>query len=158
MASGEVQLGIVGLGLAARLMLPSLTAFDGIEVVAAADPRPDARRTFSAEVGGEAFSSMTEMLLSRSLDAVYIASPTQLHAQQVIEAANEVGRRAAGGDELRSRHGAGTVEHQRQVEGLARAALRRLPLELQQRADDVAGLRDGKLVVEQDLRLHGDTP
>jgi len=82
-----LRFGIVGLGFAAKQMLPSLAAFPQARITAAADPRPEARAAFTTEFGGTAHEDAEAVCRSRDVDAVYIASPHQFHREQVIAAA-----------------------------------------------------------------------
>jgi phthalate 4,5-cis-dihydrodiol dehydrogenase len=86
-ASRKLRLGIVGLGRAFMLMQPGFAASPQIELVAAADPRPEARARFAVEFGGAAYATVEELLRDPRVDAVYIASPHQFHAVQAIAAA-----------------------------------------------------------------------
>lgn len=87
MTKTTVKIGIVGLGRGFSVMLPSLALHPRIDVVAAADPRGEARALFEADFGGVAYDSMDEMCASSDFDAVYIATPHQLHARHTITAA-----------------------------------------------------------------------
>ena len=82
-----LRMGVVGLGRAATAMLPSLVSHPGIDVVAAADPNPAAREQFARAFGGSAHASLSAMLDDAALDAVYIATPHQFHAQHALAAA-----------------------------------------------------------------------
>lgn len=86
-----VRLGVIGLGIATRLMLPVMSGFPGLQVAAAADLRADARQRFSQQLGAPAYSSVQELLASADIDAVYIATPSYLHADH-IEMAAQAGR------------------------------------------------------------------
>src|SRR6478752_5509432 len=55
MTARRLRLGIAGLGRGFMLMLPTLRADPRLAVVAAADPRPEARRQFEADFGGRAY-------------------------------------------------------------------------------------------------------
>ena len=83
----KVRLGAAGLGRAFMLMLPTLVAHPRIELVAASDPREEARKAFEREFGGRAYESFEAMCDDRGIDAVYIATPHEMHAQHVIAAA-----------------------------------------------------------------------
>jgi len=88
MAEGKkLRLGIVGLGRAFTLMRPAFLASPEVALVAAAEPRPEARARFAAEFGGAAYDDVDALLRDPSVDAVYIASPHQFHAAQAIAAA-----------------------------------------------------------------------
>jgi phthalate 4,5-cis-dihydrodiol dehydrogenase len=86
---GELRLrvGIAGLGRAFAIMLPTLRAHPRVSVVAAADPREAARRQFAADFGGAAYARVEELCADARVDAIYVASPHQLHAEHVIAAA-----------------------------------------------------------------------
>ena len=82
-----LALGIVGLGRAASSMLPSLRAHPEVRIVAAADPNPAARDRFVADFGGVAFANADELCARGGVQAVYIATPHQCHADDVRIAA-----------------------------------------------------------------------
>jgi phthalate 4,5-cis-dihydrodiol dehydrogenase len=81
-------LGIAGLGVASTQILPPISALPFIKVAAAADTRADALAKFRETYKGETFTSVDEMCASSNVDAVYVATPNQLHAQHAITAAN----------------------------------------------------------------------
>jgi phthalate 4,5-cis-dihydrodiol dehydrogenase len=80
-------MGMAGLGVASTQILPPLLSLPCIKITAAADTRADALEKFRAAYGGEAFNSVEAMCDSPNVDAVYIATPNQLHARHVIAAA-----------------------------------------------------------------------
>ena len=82
---------MAGLGVASTQILPPLSSLPYIKITAAADTRTDALEKFRAAYGGEAFDSVEAMCGSANVDAVYIATPNQLHARHVI-AATERGK------------------------------------------------------------------
>ncbi len=83
----ELRLGIIGLGRAAGLMIPALTGHPHVRLTAAADPNPDARARFDAEFGGRSYAGAEALCASGHVDAVYIATPHQRHAADVLIAA-----------------------------------------------------------------------
>jgi len=87
MSERKLRAGVVGLGRAFTLMRPAFIASPLIELVAATDPRPEARQRFVEEFRGTGYASLAEMLREPAVEAVYIASPHQYHAAQAIEAA-----------------------------------------------------------------------
>lgn len=87
MSERKLRLGVVGLGRAFALMRPAFMASPLVELVAAADPRPEARQLFADEFRGAGYAALAEMLRDRAIEAVYIASPHQYHAAHAIEAA-----------------------------------------------------------------------
>jgi phthalate 4,5-cis-dihydrodiol dehydrogenase len=87
MTERRLRLGVAGLGRAFTLMLPTLTADPRIELVAAADPRPEARARFAAEFGGRVCASVEALCADAEVEVVYVATPHQLHADHVEAAA-----------------------------------------------------------------------
>lgn len=80
----ELRFGFAGLGEAATLVLPEITQLPCIRVTAAADVRPVALERFEAEYKGRTFRRVEELFASPDIDAVYIATPHELHAQHTL--------------------------------------------------------------------------
>jgi predicted dehydrogenase len=78
---------MAGLGVASTQILPPISTLPYIKITAAADTRTDALQKFRETYKGEAFTSVAAMCESPNVDAVYIATPNQLHAEHVIVAA-----------------------------------------------------------------------
>jgi phthalate 4,5-cis-dihydrodiol dehydrogenase len=89
--SGRLRLGIAGLGRAFTLMLPTFARHTAIELVAAADPRPEARNAFAAEFSARTYATVEEMVADPKVEAIYVATPHQFHVAHV-EAAAAAGR------------------------------------------------------------------
>jgi phthalate 4,5-cis-dihydrodiol dehydrogenase len=85
--SRRLRLGVAGLGRAFALMLPTLQHDPRISLVAAADPRPEARRRFASDFAGTAYDSVAALCADPAVDVVYIATPHQHHAEHVRLAA-----------------------------------------------------------------------
>lgn len=81
-----LRIGIVGLGRAATSMLPSLANHPDVRLTAAADLRSEAREKFRTEFKAATFESVEELCSSPQVDAVYIATPHEFHAEHVITA------------------------------------------------------------------------
>ena len=79
MTSEPVRLGVVGLGRAFMLMLPTFRNDDRVRLVAAAAPRAESRDAFVAEFGGRGYATIEELAADPEVDAVYIATPHQMH-------------------------------------------------------------------------------
>jgi phthalate 4,5-cis-dihydrodiol dehydrogenase len=88
MPAHTLRLGAIGLGRAAATMLPSLIAHPHVRLTAAADPNPAARARFETDFGGRTYATSAELCATPDVDAVYIASPHQYHAADVLAAAN----------------------------------------------------------------------
>lgn len=87
MTSEPVRLGVVGLGRAFVLMLPAFRSDPRIRMVAAAAPRADSRAAFEAEFGGNTYDSIEALCADPDVEAIYIATPHELHAEHVVAAA-----------------------------------------------------------------------
>lgn len=87
MTGRKLRIGVAGLGRAFVLMQPALAHHPKVQLVAAADPRDDARARFSAEFQGRSFESVEALCADGDVDAVYVATPHQFHAQNAITAA-----------------------------------------------------------------------
>jgi phthalate 4,5-cis-dihydrodiol dehydrogenase len=85
--SRRLRLGVAGLGRAFTLMLPSFRADPRIELAGAADPLEPARAHFAAEFGVPVHASVEALCEQPGLDAIYIATPHQLHVHHVALAA-----------------------------------------------------------------------
>ncbi len=79
----KLKLGAAGLGRAFSLMAETFARDPRIELVAGADPRPEARRQFELDFHGKTFSSTEQMCALREVEAVYVATPHQFHLQDV---------------------------------------------------------------------------
>jgi phthalate 4,5-cis-dihydrodiol dehydrogenase len=83
----RLRVGVAGLGRAFVLMLPALSLHPKIELVAAADPREEARARFAAEFQARTYPSVEALCADCDVEAVYVATPHQFHARHAIEAA-----------------------------------------------------------------------
>ena len=81
-----LKLGVIGLGRAFTLMLPTFVSDRRVTLCAAADPRPEARALFTSEFG-PAYETVEQLCADPEVEAIYISSPHQMHAQHVQAAA-----------------------------------------------------------------------
>lgn len=81
----KFKIGLIGYGLAARMLLPAIRAHGGFVLSAIADPGFDPV-ALAAETGVPCFADASDMLAAAPLDAVYVASPTQMHCAHVLAA------------------------------------------------------------------------
>ena len=79
-----LKLGFAGLGEAATRVLPEISALPYIKITAAADLRANALETFRQNYQGESYDSIEELCQSSNVDAVYVATPHELHAQHAL--------------------------------------------------------------------------
>ncbi len=87
MISDPVRLGVVGLGRAFALTAPALLADERVTPVAACAPRTESRLAFEQRFGGHTYADLDGLLAHPGLEAVYIATPHELHASQTKAAA-----------------------------------------------------------------------
>jgi phthalate 4,5-cis-dihydrodiol dehydrogenase len=85
--SEPLKLGIIGLGRAFTLMLPTFASHPRIAMVAASDPRADACLRFTEEFGATAYADAETLCADPKVQAVYVASPHQFHVDHVKLAA-----------------------------------------------------------------------
>jgi phthalate 4,5-cis-dihydrodiol dehydrogenase len=87
MSEETLRLGVAGLGRAFALMLPTLIAHPRIVLAAAADPRGDARAKFAADFSAPVYANVSALCADARVDAIYVATPHQFHAEHVVAAA-----------------------------------------------------------------------
>ena len=73
-------IGVAGLGRAFSFMAPTFAADKRVSLVAAADPRAEARRQFESEFAGRAYATVEELCADPRVEVAYIATPHQFHA------------------------------------------------------------------------------
>jgi phthalate 4,5-cis-dihydrodiol dehydrogenase len=86
--TARIRIGVIGLGRAFSLMLPTFLADARIELVAASDPRQAARDQFTSDFGGPAYVEAADLVRDAAVQVVYVASPHQWHAQHTALAAD----------------------------------------------------------------------
>jgi phthalate 4,5-cis-dihydrodiol dehydrogenase len=74
------------MGTAARSIVPAVEKAAGIRLAAICDPLAEARDPVAQRYGVRSIASIEALLALDDVDAVYIATPTTLHAQHVIAA------------------------------------------------------------------------
>ena len=84
---GPLKLGVIGLGRAFTLMLPTFVLDPRVELVAATDPLPQARAQFAKDFDAPTYQSVEGLCADPSVQVVYVASPHQFHADHVCIAA-----------------------------------------------------------------------
>lgn len=82
-----IRIGVLGLGRAFTLMLQTWRDDPRVQLVAAFDPRPQARAAFAKHFGGTAHDSAQAVCANPAVQWVYVATPHQLHAEHVYLAA-----------------------------------------------------------------------
>jgi phthalate 4,5-cis-dihydrodiol dehydrogenase len=82
-----IRLGIVGLGIAGAVMVHAAARYPGFRIVAAAEPQPAPREAFARDFDATAHDDVRRLCDDPAVDAVYIATPHQFHAEHASLAA-----------------------------------------------------------------------
>lgn len=83
-----LRLGIAGLGNAGHAVLRDLDKISGVVLTAVADVRKEVLESFREKSKeAQTFDSVEAMCKSREMDAVWIATPNEFHAQHAVVAA-----------------------------------------------------------------------
>ena len=82
-ATPLIRLGAVGLGRAFTVMVPTFALDPRVQLVAGADPLPEARARFEQDFDGRVYTSLEDLLAGVQVDAVYLATPVEAHLQQI---------------------------------------------------------------------------
>jgi phthalate 4,5-cis-dihydrodiol dehydrogenase len=83
-----LRVGIAGLGVGSAMVIPSVARMPITELVAAADPRPEALAQFVERHGGRAYDSVAALCADPDVDVVWVATPNQFHCEHVVLAAS----------------------------------------------------------------------
>ena len=89
MSSSKVRWGLIGCGdISRKRVAPALRDSPSCELVAVNRARAELAESFAREFGARRwYSDWRELLLDQEIDAVYVATPVHLHAEQTIAAA-----------------------------------------------------------------------
>jgi len=77
----KLRIGVAGLGRAFAVTAPAFRD-PRVQLVAGADPRPEARRRFQQEYKARVFPNVEALCADPGVEVVYIATPHQFHASQ----------------------------------------------------------------------------
>ncbi len=83
----QFKIGISGAGIIGEIHARALASLDNATLVAVAEPREDAGKKFVETFGGTHYASYPEMLADADIDVVIVATPSGLHPDQVVLAA-----------------------------------------------------------------------
>ena len=86
-AANPIRLGVLGLGRAFTLMLPTFLGDERVKLVAGYDPHAGARAAFETTFGGVAPDNEAAVCAHPDVEWIYVATPHQLHARHVQLAA-----------------------------------------------------------------------
>lgn len=84
----KLRFAIAGLGSAGCMMIPAAMKHPHVELTAAADLDEECLGKFHDDFQAEVHAGMQSLCRSPNVDAVYIATPTQLHTEHALMALN----------------------------------------------------------------------
>ena len=87
MAERSLRMGVLGLSRGFVLMRPVFLSDPRVRLVAAADPRPEARAAFEAEFAAPSYAHAEALCRDPEVEVVYVATPHGLHAEHAVLAA-----------------------------------------------------------------------
>ena len=82
-----LRLGLAGMGVGASQLLPAMTTGPHVRLTAVGDLRQDALDRAAADYGVETHRSLEDLCRSPNIDVVWVATPSYLHAEHAILAA-----------------------------------------------------------------------
>ncbi len=82
-----LKVGVAGLGFGCTEFMPTLERLPQFELVAAADIRQRPLDVFESRYGGRGYRSVEELCADPDVDAVWISTPNQFHAEHAVTAA-----------------------------------------------------------------------
>ncbi|MGI8644058.1 MAG: Gfo/Idh/MocA family protein [Thermomicrobiales bacterium] len=84
----SLGVGIVGAGIISKAHARAIAALDDVRLVAVADPVEEAGTAVAGEFGAEWVSDAVTLYVRDDVDIVVLATPSGLHAEQAVTAAN----------------------------------------------------------------------
>jgi predicted dehydrogenase len=85
---GDIGIGIVGCGMISEFHAEAIRKIPGARVVAFCDSVRSAAERRAAQFGGAAFERVEDLVAAPGLDAIAICTPSGLHAEPAVLAAN----------------------------------------------------------------------
>jgi phthalate 4,5-cis-dihydrodiol dehydrogenase len=82
-----LNIGVVGLGLAAASVTPAMAAMPHVNLVAGADINPRALQAFQEKYGAKTYTTIEALCDDPDIDTVWIATPNTLHCPHTVLAA-----------------------------------------------------------------------
>jgi phthalate 4,5-cis-dihydrodiol dehydrogenase len=87
MTQRALGLGVIGLGMAGAVMVRAAARHPGTVLTAAADPQPGPREAFGRDFNARTYADARALCEDPAVEAVYIATPHQFHAEHAVMAA-----------------------------------------------------------------------
>jgi phthalate 4,5-cis-dihydrodiol dehydrogenase len=82
-----LNVGVVGLGLAAAAVMPAMVAMPQVRLIAGADINPRALRACQEQYGARTYASIEALCDDPDINTVWIATPNPLHCPHAVLAA-----------------------------------------------------------------------
>jgi phthalate 4,5-cis-dihydrodiol dehydrogenase len=79
-----MRIGVVGLGIAGSAMVPAIVAHKDFVLAGVADPNDELRERLARDHSCVVVSSAEELVARPDIEAVYVATPHQMHREHVI--------------------------------------------------------------------------
>src|SRR5262249_57668381 len=76
-----------GRGMAGAMMVRAAARHDGVVLAEGADPPAGPREAFARDFNARAYADASALVEDRAVEAVYVATPHQFHADHAIMAA-----------------------------------------------------------------------
>ena len=83
-----MKVGVAGLGVGAMGVVRAMEAAPFIEIVAAADVRPQALQAFEKKYGGKGYGSVEALAQDPDVEVIWVSTPNRYHAAHTVLAAN----------------------------------------------------------------------
>jgi phthalate 4,5-cis-dihydrodiol dehydrogenase len=82
----RLKFGLIGVGAGARNLLAGFAGSPHVHLVAVADIRPEALASMARDYGVRTYSSAEDLCADSDIEAVWVATPNQMHAEHTITA------------------------------------------------------------------------
>ncbi len=86
-AQRRLKVGIAGLGAGAVQVVRALEHSPQVQLIAAADLRPEALATFQERYGGRGYDSVEKLCGDPDVEVIWISTPNQFHCEHTVLAA-----------------------------------------------------------------------
>jgi phthalate 4,5-cis-dihydrodiol dehydrogenase len=87
-SSKPTRIAVLGLGMAGSEILRTLSGCPEVEVAAVVTSREGALAAYQNEFGGQGYRDIDALCADQSIEAVWVATPSEYHAEHAIKLAN----------------------------------------------------------------------
>src|SRR5262245_44966670 len=84
----KLKVAVAGLGAGAVQVVRAMERSPRVQIVAAAEPRAEARSAFAERYGGRAYESVEQLVSDPDVEVVWVSTPNQFHCEHTILAAS----------------------------------------------------------------------